>query len=95
MVALFLVFLLPGCWAGAPLENGTALSSSTTEEGGEKLELETKVQVVRTRARLLVPPPAVVATAPKQRPVTHQASTLLASVAPKPHPSRFSVRRQQ
>jgi ABC-type uncharacterized transport system auxiliary subunit len=95
LVALFLIFVLAGCWSGAPVENDTAFSSSPTEEGGEKHGHETEVHVARPRARLLEPPPAAVVTAPKQKPITCQAPTLLASVAPKPHPSRLSVRRQQ
>lgn len=96
LVVLILVFILPGCWSGAAVANGTSLSSTTTEEGGEKREDPSEVQVVRVRARPPVPPPpAVVVSAPKQEPVMRPAPTLLASVAPKPHPSRFSVRRLQ
>jgi hypothetical protein len=95
VVALILAFILPGCWSGAPVENGVALSSSTTEEGGEKHEGPSEVQVVRVRARPPESPPATVAAAPKQELVARHAPARPASVAPKLHPSRFSVRRLQ
>jgi hypothetical protein len=98
LVALILIctwFIWSGALAGV-LESETALSSSTKDAESGKLEVEGEVKIVR--ARLRPPEPssaAAVATAPKQKPVTYQASTLLASVAPKSHPSRFSVRRLQ
>ena len=98
LIALILIFILPGCWSGVlagPLENETAPFSSTTDEESEKHKLENEASLARSRVRPPEPPSGAVATAPKQKPVTHQASTLLASVAPKSHPSRFSVRRLQ
>jgi len=100
LVALLLTFILPVCWAGVlagtlETETETAPSSSTTDEESEKYELEDEIQIVRTLMRLPRPPSAAAATTPKQKPVAHRASTLLASVAPKSHPLRLSVRRQQ
>jgi len=103
LVAAFLIVLVPGCWAWALLENGAFSSSDDPDaqdedgedgEDGDPRELQGEAQG-HTGARALEPPPAEVATAPRQRPVTHRASTLLASVAPKSHPLRLSVRRQQ
>lgn len=99
LVVLLLIFIVPGCWAGAlagTLETETAPLSSTTDEESKKYELEDEIPIVRTRVRPPSPPSAAaVATIPRQKPVTHRTSTLLASVAPKSHPSRFSVRRLQ
>lgn len=99
LVALLLIVIVPVCWAGVlagtlETETETAPSSSTTDEESEKYELEDEFQIVRTLMRLPRPPSAA-ATTPKQKPVAHRASTLLASVAPKSHPLRLSVRRQQ
>jgi len=101
LVALILIFLVPGGWTGAlagTLEREPAPLSSTPDEESEKhekQELLDEIQIVRARVRSPESPQAAATMAPKQRPVTHQASTLLTSVAPKSHPSRFSVRRQQ
>jgi hypothetical protein len=99
LIAAFLVFILPACWSGALarsfLEQGTAPSSSNTNEEHEEREPQEELQAARRSVRPPRPTPAKIATAPQQKPLTYQSSTLLASVAPKSHPSRFSVRRQQ
>lgn len=94
-MALILIFILPGCWSGESQENGAALSSSTPEEGAEKREEPSEVQPVRARTRPPAPPSATLASKPAQEPAAHHAPARLASVASKPHPSRFSVRRLQ
>jgi hypothetical protein len=74
-------------------ENGK--QENEKQENEREREREREREIAPTRVRPPEPPQAAVATAPKQKPVTHRASTLLASVAPKSHPSRFSVRRLQ
>lgn len=101
LVAVLLILVLSGCWSAvmsaSPLDNSSDPVPSPPDEEREKQESESEgeAQVVRVRVRPPEPPQAAVATAPKQKPVTYPASTRLASVAPKSHPSRFSVRRLQ
>lgn len=99
LVAAFLVVLVPVCWSWALVEDDIVSASSDrnaedeTGEDGAPFELQGAARG-HAHARAPAPPPATTATAPKQRPVTPRASTLLASAAPKPDPLRLSVRRQ-
>ena len=70
-------------------------------EGGEAgqestpREIQGGAQLARHGARPTVPPPAALTAAPWQRPALHCVPARLASADPKPHPLRFSVRRQR
>jgi hypothetical protein len=99
LIAAFLVFILPACWSGALaqafLESRTAPSSSNSNEEHEEREPEEELQAARRSVRPPRPTPAELTTAPQQKSATYQSSALLASVGPKAHPARLSVRRQQ
>ncbi len=96
LLSLFLVFVLPGCWSGAMqrawAERGQPPSSSNTNEEREEREHGEEHEA----ARIAAPPPNAdpprVGAIDVSIPVVPHSATIVASVAPKPHPSQFSER---
>ncbi len=101
LLSLFLVFVLPACATGLMMrawidQGGPGSSNSNTNEEREEREGGEEVEAVR---RLTRPPPA-----PRSQHAADGRScvvalpvpgVLVAQLAPIPHPSRFSERRQQ
>lgn len=96
-MALFLVLVLPACWYGALsrawIERSQGPSSANSNEEREEHQERDEHRVVG----LGTPPPP----RPRPRPrssvrlasVSRAAPAIVASVAPRLHPSVFSVRR--
>jgi hypothetical protein len=97
-VSLFLVFVLPVCWSTAMtqawVERGQGASSNNTNEEREEREIVEEGDVARHSDRPPSEPRHVEVPRAKPRPV-HVTPTIVASVAPKPHPLQLSARRQQ
>jgi hypothetical protein len=94
LLALFLVFVLPACSSGAKqrafAERGLPLSTSSNEEREERDHCEEhKAACEASLPESDLPHYAEIETA---HVVVHRAPTLVASVAAKLHPSRFSER---
>lgn len=95
LLSLFLVFMLPACCSGAMTRAWTELgqgphSNNTNEERDEHAQTEASEEA-RMAARPDFDPPSRVVDAPRITPAYH-GKTLVASVAPSLHPSRFSER---
>lgn len=95
LLSLFLVFVLPACWSGAMTrawtERGQGPQSNNTNEEREERELAEESDEARMAARPDPTPATHVAELPRVAPVFY-GRTLVASVAAKPHPLRFSER---
>jgi hypothetical protein len=91
LLAACLVLVLPACWA-------SWLTDTVVESDGGECEPRIEEEPEhRAHCKLRAIPriPAAPQQATDRVSVPSGAPALLASIAPKSHPSRFSVRRQQ
>ncbi len=98
IVSLFLVFVLPVCWATAMtqawVERGQAPgSNNNTNEEREEREIVEDGELSELGTRP-ADPVQIEIELPAARP-SYRAQPLIASSAPTPHPSQFSVKRLQ
>lgn len=95
MLSLFLVFVLPICWSGAMTrafaDRAQSPSNSNSNEEREEREQGEEITAARPAAQPPTEAPLVIVAA--RRTLAHHEEAILASVAPKLHPSRFSERR--
>ena len=98
IVSLFLVFVLPVCWATAMtqawVERGQGPSSNNnTNEEREEREIVEDGELAQVGTRPAEPD--LVELAPSAPRTPYRVRPLRVSIAPKLHPSQFSVKRLQ
>lgn len=95
VLSLFLVFVLPICWSGAMTRAfaDRAQGPSNSNSNEEREEREQGEEITAARPAAQPPTEATLLVVETPRPLAHHDEEILASVAPKLHPSRFSERR--
>ncbi len=111
LLAVFLIFIVPGHRSGALLDIGDASSPDDPRDANDPRDAdedgedgkggkggkggETRGLEEDDHANRAGARPLAVDTAPRQKPVAHRTSTPLTLGALKAHSSRLSVQRQQ